>query len=41
MYQNTGASRKNNLDSSFFTHRTTAFAAPIMALLGSSGETAT
>ena len=35
-----GASRRNNLVSSFFTQRTTAFAAPITALLGKRAETA-
>ena len=38
--QNTGASLRNNLPSSFFTHFATAFAALITALFGKRGETA-
>lgn len=36
--QKTGASFRNNLPSSFFTQRATAFAAPIAALLGNRGD---
>lgn len=39
-YQKTGASLKNKLLSSFFTHRATALAAPTAALLGNRGDSA-
>lgn len=38
--QKTGASFRNNLLSSLFTQRVTAFAAPIAALLGNRGDKA-